>query len=310
MKVFIHDDFDLAKICASGQCFRPGPAGAGSTTCAGPTGAGGTACAGQPAADSADAPAPAGAPLLYRFITGNHVLFIRHLEGEMYDVSCREEEWSSVWRPYFDLDRCYADVRASIPADDPFLTEAASFSRGIRILRQDPWEMIISFIISQRKTIPAIRKSIEMLCDRFGEPIGCDVVPGSSSVIYSFPSPEALARASAEELSACSRGYRVPYVMDAAKKIASGQIDPEALYDCSYDERMEILKSIYGIGEKVAGCICLFGYGCTSAAPVDTWIRKVIDTVYAGNEPFSAFGDRAGIVQQYVFYYAVSRRRL
>ena len=98
--------------------------------------------------------------------------------------------------------------------------------------------------------------------------------------------------------------------MDAAKKIASGQIDPEALYNCSYDERMEILKSIYGIGEKVAGCICLFGYGCTSAAPVDTWIRKVIDTVYAGNEPFSAFGDRAGIVQQYVFYYAVSRRRL
>ena len=132
----------------------------------------------------------------------------------------------------------------------------------------------------------------------------------SSSVIYSFPSPEALARASAEELSACSLGYRVPYVMDAAKKIASGQIDPEALYDCSYDERMEILKSIYGIGEKVAGCICLFGYGCTSAAPVDTWIRKVIDTVYAGDEPFSAFGDRAGIVQQYVFYYAVSRRRL
>ena len=122
MKVFIHDDFDLAKICASGQCFRPGP-----------TGAGGTACAGQPAVESADAPAPAGAPLLYRFITGNHVLFIRHLEGEMYDVSCREEEWSSVWRPYFDLDRCYADVRASIPADDPFLTEAASFSRGIRI---------------------------------------------------------------------------------------------------------------------------------------------------------------------------------
>ena len=390
MKVFIHDDFDLAKICASGQCFRPGPAGAGGTACAGtagaggtacagttgagglacagsvsagsttcagtvgaggtacagPAGAGGLACAGQPAVESADAPAPAGAPLLYRFITGNHVLFIRHLEGEMYDVSCREEEWSSVWRPYFDLDRCYADVRASIPADDPFLTEAASFSRGIRILRQDPWEMIISFIISQRKTIPAIRKSIEMLCDRFGVPIGCDVVPGcgapigrdampgcgapigrdavhscgapigcdavpaSSSVIYSFPSPEALARASAEELSACSLGYRVPYVMDAAKKIASGQIDPEALYDCSYDERMEILKSIYGIGEKVAGCICLFGYGCTSAAPVDIWIRKVIDTVYAGDEPFSAFGDRAGIVQQYVFYYAVSRRRL
>ena len=99
-------------------------------------------------------------------------------------------------------------------------------------------------------------------------------------------------------------------VMDAAKKIASGQIDPEALYDCSYEERMEILKSIFGVGEKVANCICLFGYGCTSAAPVDTWIRKVIDTVYAGKEPFSAFGNNAGIVQQYVFYYAVSQKKI
>ena len=297
MQVFIHDDFDLAKICASGQCFRPGPV-----------------------SDGKSAP--------YRFITGEHVLCIRCVEGGMYDVSCSEAEWNSVWSPYFDLGRCYADVRASIPDSDPFLLKAASFSRGIRILRQDPWEMIISFIISQRKTIPAIRRSIEMLCERFGSMVSCGWAPGDSnsgcvpdgckmpgcnaapSVIHAFPSPRALADASADELAACSLGYRVPYVMDAAKKIASGLIDPEALYDRSYEERMEILKSICGVGEKVANCICLFGYGCTSAAPVDTWIRKVIDTVYAGNEPFSAFGENAGIVQQYVFYYAVSQRKI
>ncbi len=297
MQIFIHDDFDLEKICGSGQCFRPGAVSGGVS-------------AGISEQDAASAHMPAGDPALYRFITGNHVLFIRRSEDEMYDVSCSEAEWDTVWRPYFDLDRCYADVRASIPAGDPFLTKAASFSRGIRILRQDPWEMIISFIISQRKTIPAIRRSIEMLCERFGRTLDCGGQPSAFPAIRAFPSPEALAAASADELSACSLGYRVPYIMDAAKKIASGQIDPEALYDCSYEKRMEILKSIFGVGEKVANCICLFGYGCTSAAPVDTWIRKVIDTVYAGKEPFSAFGDNAGIVQQYVFYYAVSQKKI
>ena len=134
MEVHISDLFDLQKITDSGQCFRV-------------------------------VPLPEGT---YRFITGGEVLYIRKTSEEHYRVSCDPDTWEHIWCPYFDLSRNYREIRKAIPAEDSFLDLAAQSGAGIRILRQDPWEMLITFIISQRKSIPAIRSVVEMLSRRYG----------------------------------------------------------------------------------------------------------------------------------------------
>lgn len=159
--------------------------------------------------------------------------------------------------------------------------------------------MLISFIISQRKSIPAISKSIELICERFGTPIITE-----KKTIYSFPRPVDLAKASIEELNECKLGYRSEYVKKAAEDVASGKIDLVALEQLDDEQLFESLKSFLGVGDKVANCVALFAYSRTSLAPVDTWIKKVIDKEYAGNNPFPAYGKIAGVIQQYIFYYA------
>lgn len=159
--------------------------------------------------------------------------------------------------------------------------------------------MLISFIISQRKSIPAISKSIELICERFGSPIITE-----KRTIYSFPRPIDLAKATIEELDECKLGYRSAYVKKAAEDVASGKMDMSAMTQLSDEDLFETLKSFYGVGDKVANCVALFAYSRTSLAPIDTWIKKVIETEYAGKNPFPAYGDIAGIIQQYIFYYA------
>ena len=137
MHISITDDFDLAKIAQSGQCFRVKEWDDG----------------------------------LFRFVTGREVLYIRQQPGGRFEVSCSEETWQRVWVPYFDLQRNYAAVQKIIPDSDAYMKLAAREGRGIRILRQDPWEMLVTFIISQRKSIPAIRQAVELLAERFGEAV-------------------------------------------------------------------------------------------------------------------------------------------
>ena len=184
MEVCISDLFDLQKITDSGQCFRV-------------------------------APLPGGT---YRFITGGNVLYIRKAAEETYEVSCDQDTWEQIWSPYFDLARNYQDIRKAIPAEDPFLALAAQTGAGIRILRQDPWEILVTFIISQRKSIPAIRSVVELLSERYGSKIRTP-----SETLYTFPTASQLKDVHPEDYIACKAGYRAPYLCDAVRQVLSGR---------------------------------------------------------------------------------------
>lgn len=267
MHIFIRDEFDLYKIIHSGQCFR--------------------------AVEINDG--------LFRFITGRHVLYIRHIQGIRYDVSCSPYLWNHLWKPYFDLSENYEAIRNSISPNDLYLQKAADYSRGIRILRQDPWETLITFIISQRKSIPAIASAVEKLCQKAGEEIKTPL-----EILYTFPTPQKLSSLSPEDLKACSLGYRIPYISKSAGIIKKS---PHLLEDMAkYDDEqlLNALMELPGVGIKVANCTALFGFHRTALAPVDVWIKRVIDQKYEGSNPFSAYGQKAGIMQQYLFYYAQS----
>lgn len=269
MHIAITDDFDLSKIARSGQCFRVKELEDGR----------------------------------FRFITGREVLYIRQQSAGGFEVSCPEEIWHRVWVPYFDLARSYCPIQAIIPDSDPYMQLAAKEGRGIRILRQDAWEMLVTFIISQRKSIPAIQNSVELLARRFGEAV---ITPYET--LYTFPTAAELAAAETGELTACKLGYRVPYIQDAVAKVLSGQIDLAALAGLPDAELFKTLKTIRGVGDKVANCICLFSYGRMGAAPIDTWIHKIIAQEYGGHNPFPAYGEYAGILQQFAFYYAIAHK--
>ena len=281
MIISVNDDFDLNKIMNSGQCFRP----------------------------TRD---PNGT---YRFITGRNILYICPSGKDKYEVSCSKAEWDNTWHHYFDLDLDYKRIRKSIPKDDTFLQKCADAGTGIRILNQDRWEMLISFIISQRKSIPAIRSCVEKICLAFGDPLetGTTALGKLSSLpcsqndrICAFPAPSVLAKASGKDLQSCGTGYRTSYILDAAQKVASGELDLEKIARLPDEELFQALNSVRGVGTKVANCVMLFGYHRINRAPVDTWIIKVINEKYNGVNPFDRYGKYAGIMQQYMFYGANS----
>lgn len=188
MTISINDDFDLDKIIGSGQCFRP------CKIC--------------------------DFPKTYRFVYGTHILYIIQTDKNTYDISCTEDEWNNIWNTYFDLSRNYGDIRKSIPTNDTYMFESAVDGKGIRILRQDKWEMLISFIISQRKSIPAIRSCIEKLCSKYGTKLSTD-----KEDIFLFPTAQQLMNASENDLAACGLGYRVGYILDAVRKVYFKEID-------------------------------------------------------------------------------------
>lgn len=258
-------EFDIRKIAESGQCFRMKFLGA----------------------------LPGGSES-WLLLAGSRALEAQADAKEL-RLSCSKDEYDSFWASYFDALTDYAAIRAMIPPEDGFLTEAAAASRGIRILRQDPWEMLITFIISQRKNIPAITSCVEKICRNYGSSI--------EKGLFAFPSPEQLAEAGHESLSSCSLGYREPYIELAAKRTAAGEIDLEAMRSLSDEALLKELMSIKGVGIKVANCVSLFGFHRTAAFPVDVWIKRVIDEIYAGSFDPTRYGDAAGVIQQFMFYY-------
>jgi N-glycosylase/DNA lyase len=268
----ITDDFDLRKIADSGQCFRFNACRTGESA------------------------------LVYRAVALDKCLYIKELGAQQYELSCSRPEYEAFWKDYFDLDLSYRDVRGKIdPSTDPYLYEASEYGTGIRILKQDPWEMLISFIISQRKNIPAIKASIEKLCALAGDVICEDEIEGP---IYSFPTPEKLAALSMEQLSSCSLGYRDKYVHQAALDVCSGAVDLESWKKFDDSELMDKLLSLYGVGVKVANCEILFGYHRLDAFPKDVWINRVLEIKYPQGFTFNKYAPYNGIMQQYLFFYS------
>ena len=282
MIINIEDDLDLKKIADSGQAFR--------------------------IAEISDGE--------YRFVTGDQVLYIKPVKLQKngagsYEISCFDESgeipakeaFEKVWKNYFDLGTSYKKIRSLVPEKDVFLSKSCENGIGLRILRQDPFEMLITFIISQRKAIPAIKESVRLICEKYGKAIDT-----GREAVYLFPSAKEMSEATEEELKSCKLGYRVSYILDAVKKVNSGEVKLNSLYGASYEETFEKLKEIKGVGDKVSNCICLFAYALTEAAPVDTWISKVIEKEYDGVNPFPSYGKYAGIMQQYIFYYALTHK--
>lgn len=243
----------------------------------------------------------------YSLVAGDKLLFIKE-DGDEYILSCSESEFEEFWIDYFDLRLDYSDFEKNIPPDDLFLINAAEYSYGIRILNQDKWEMLISFIISQRKSIPAIKSSIEKLAKTYGKKIDMQVPDfikniDKNSEFFAFPTPKALADASIDDLNACSLGYRSPYIEASAKAVYRGDIDLEALSKLDDNELLAALMSLKGVGIKVANCVALFGYHRIAAFPIDVWIKRMIDEHYDGEFPLKRYDGYAGVIQQYIFYY-------
>ena len=206
------------------------------------------------------------------------------------------------WRDYFDLGTDYGQIKEELVRSEPEIRKAADYGYGIRILRQDLFETLISFIVSQNNNIPRIRKCIEALCCRYGERIG----EAFGREWYAFPAPEVLASAEVDDIAALRLGYRSGYIKAAAERFVS-----DCCSGCLPGTRDEIL-SYRGVGPKVANCIMLFGLRDVGAFPVDTWVKHIMNDMYGfdendmkGMERFARdrFGDLAGYAQQYLFYY-------
>ena len=210
--------------------------------------------------------------------------------GQCVSLSCPEEEFESVWKSYFDLEEDYGRLISSIDPEDAYLCRAAEFGSGIRILRQDLWEMIISFIISQQNNIKRIRHCIDLICQRYGEKKADD----EGNVYYAFPTPKALMDADLKELYACNLGYR---------SVCMGDVSLDAIRGMAYREAVAELSRLCGVGAKVANCICLFALHHTDAFPVDTHINKVLKEQYPQGFPFERYTGYGGSLQQYIFYY-------
>ena len=230
----------------------------------------------------------------------------RYLEveqrGDELRFFCTQEEYDEIWQQYFDMENDYGRYRSAVAKEDTYLAQAAAFGSGIRILQQDVWEMLISFIISQQNNIKRIRKCIETICERYGEQRTFESETGKG-IYYTFPGAEALAQATEEELRACNLGYRSRYIVDTSNSIVNGEVDLDSLRKMGYKQARGELLKLSGVGEKVADCICLFGLHHMDAFPVDTHIRKAVDEHYPSGFPFDRYTGYAGVMQQYIFYY-------
>lgn len=265
------DNFSIGQICESGQCFRL-----------------------HRLEEISDGK--------YALTALGQYLEVEQRQNQLF-FDCTPEEFERVWREYFDLEEDYGKIMDMIDPEDTYLLKAAAYGSGIRILRQDLWEMIISFIVSQQNNMKRIRKCIETLCQRYGEEKRLE----DGRKYYLFPTPEALAKASIEELYACNLGYRSKYIHKTAISAAFGEIDLDAIKRMDYKEAMAELCKLTGVGEKVANCICLFALHKTEAFPVDTHIQKVLKEQYADGFPFERYASYAGTLQQYIFYYDLKK---
>lgn len=196
-------------------------------------------------------------------------------------------------------------------AADPVLARMLPYTAGISLLAQDPWEVLVSFIVSQNNNIPKIMRSIEGLARALGEPL--------DDGLSAFPSPERLAAAPMRTLAACALGYRAPYVRAAARLVADGRLDLAALSRLDYLAARQLLLDVPGVGEKVGDCVLLFGLGHRAAFPIDVWVRRAVERLYFRGrrrrlrdiQAFARerFGPLAGYAQQHLFAYARARLR-
>lgn len=230
-------------------------------------------------------------------------------EGIITIDNASEEDFELIWHNYLDLGRDYGEITRELSQKDAIMADAVKYSGGIRILNQDQWETLISFIISQNNNIPRIKKSVEALAVNFGEIAG----EYRGKVFYNLPTPEALSSLTVEDLEPAKLGYRAKYLIETAKAVSEDKSEKLLKSgDMTLEEAYDYLIGLCGVGPKVANCILLFSMGKTESFPIDVWIRRVMNKLYGfeekdmkGMKAFAeeAFGQYGGIAQQYLFYY-------
>ncbi len=217
-------------------------------------------------------------------------------DGENIKIYGAAENDRGFWENYLDIKRDYSEIKKRI-GKEPVMNDAIAFGGGIRILKQDFFETLLSFIISQRSSIPKIKGCVEKISRAYGKEILLD-----NKSYFSFPSAEELKDVTEENFASFGVGYRAKYLKKAVEGVLSGKISESDIRNLSTKEAREALLSIFGVGNKVADCVLLFGLSRFDSFPVDVWIKRAMDTLYGGQDGFTLFGDDSGIAQQYLFY--------
>ena len=243
-------------------------------------------------------------------------------KGELIFYDAWDEDYERVVSRYFRFDLDFKEIRADILSrtDSDWLARASESAKGVVILKQEPWETLISFIISQNNNIPRIRKIVRAICSEYGENLMAKVentpcpLPSKScyagspeckncGICYSFPTPEDITK-NPEGLLPSHPGFRYKYLIDAAEKIGSGEVNlNEIEKTAKYEYTMDELKKILGVGDKVASCVALFGFSNLEAFPIDVWMKRAIDDYFDGHLDYVGLGKYAGVAQQYIFHY-------
>jgi N-glycosylase/DNA lyase len=219
-----------------------------------------------------------------------------------------QRDWNWL-RHYLQIDVDLEKVLATFPNDDA-MRASVTACRGLRLLRQDPWECLASFILSSTKQIVQIQQIVRALCECVGSRV---TVPAAHEAQYAFPTPEQVASAAERDLRACKMGFRAPNLLATARMVAAGEVDLARLAEQDCETARTALVQFPGVGEKIANCVLLFAYGFQDAFPVDVWVRKALLHLYFPRRRPSAqrlerfirtyFGPNAGYAQQYLFHY-------
>ncbi len=250
----------------------------------------------------------------YTGVAAGHLFFVRSEDTELVVSSPSCTDPASWARAYFDIDTDYNELCTLLRGSDSKVAEAVDYCPGLRLLRQDAWETLVCFILSQNNNIPRIKQMVHRLCSRWGarrtEGAHC---------WWQFPSPESLASATEEEGKQLGLGYRALALVEAAGKVSSGMLDLDSLSEMSTDEAREILMQQRGIGRKVADCVLLFGVGKLDAFPIDVWIKRGLEHQYFAGEGQNLnvlrefaqdhFEHHRGYAQNYLFYFTRSSSR-
>ncbi|MGX4598240.1 DNA-3-methyladenine glycosylase family protein [Faecalimicrobium sp. JNUCC 81] len=245
----------------------------------------------------------------YTGVAKGKVINVLRENDEIYLNNTNLEDFNNIWYNYFDLGTNYTDIKNTLKNMDEYLDKACDFGWGIRILRQDGWEMLISFIISSNNRIPMIQKAIENLSRNFGKYIG----NYNGKDYYAFPTPEELNKATQEEIRACQTGFRDKYIKSTTERVVENNENVSKYSSLSTDECIKELTKFNGVGPKVADCIALFGMTKIDTFPVDVWVKRVMQEFYVEEDmslpkirkyAIDKFKDLSGYAQQYLFYYA------
>lgn len=245
----------------------------------------------------------------YTGVAKGRVINVSEKDNKIYLDNINLKDFEEIWYNYFDLGTNYTDIKNTLKNMDEHLNKASEFGYGIRILKQDGWEMLISFIISSNNRIPMIQKAIENLSRNYGTYIG----NYRGKDYYAFPTPEELNKASQEEIRACQTGFRDKYIKSTTESVIKDNENISGYTSLSTDDCIKELKKFNGVGPKVADCIALFGMQKYDTFPVDVWVKRVMQEFYVSEDmslpkmrtyAIDKFGNLAGFAQQYLFYYA------